>query len=287
MDYIDPKDVISPQRAISDVRVLVDEGEDAYALAVLKWEGEDRLGVRWNGGPDNPIGNPQSRGIPTWFLLPEAIADMVMANLGGELDYTTGITRVRIRPLPMRIRKGRAQERRDDLWILADAGDGAMEVNNLATNHRILLERAHVKRLLADTIRDTPKGPKHGLLELNVQIVFENGEARMEIGQMLQDRVSTFAAELLRRGYRGQHDRVRALIDEARVDLMSPDSTLGPWEMECLDYAAAAVDANFLRLALASIDKAFIVNGLSAEEYEHGFHYNKRHGGGAPAPRVQ
>jgi hypothetical protein len=27
--------------------------------------------MRWNGGKDNPLGNPQSRGLPTWFIVPE------------------------------------------------------------------------------------------------------------------------------------------------------------------------------------------------------------------------
>jgi len=27
--------------------------------------------MRWNGNKENPIGNPQSRGLPTWFIVPE------------------------------------------------------------------------------------------------------------------------------------------------------------------------------------------------------------------------
>jgi hypothetical protein len=26
--------------------------------------------MRWNGSGENPLGNPQSRGIPTWFIIP-------------------------------------------------------------------------------------------------------------------------------------------------------------------------------------------------------------------------
>lgn len=48
-----------------------------------KWENTYKLGIRWNiaysewddyrkqNGQDECIGNPQSRGIPTWFVLPD------------------------------------------------------------------------------------------------------------------------------------------------------------------------------------------------------------------------
>lgn len=27
--------------------------------------------MRWNGTKENPLGNPQSRGLPTWFVVPD------------------------------------------------------------------------------------------------------------------------------------------------------------------------------------------------------------------------
>lgn len=51
--------------------------------ALTKWENTYKLGIRWNiaysewddyrkqNGQDECIGNPQSRGIPTWFVLPD------------------------------------------------------------------------------------------------------------------------------------------------------------------------------------------------------------------------
>lgn len=277
MSYIPPADVISPRKAITSVRVLIDEGENNYALAVLQWDGEERIGLRWNGSADSPIGNPQSRGIPTWFVMPVPIAELITRDLARNLQDTGGITRVRVRPLPQRIKAGKQDEPRDDLWILASAGEGTLEINNLATAHRLVLDRGHVRRLLPDTVADTPTGPKHGLLELNVQIIFEDGEARLEIGQVLRHRVAALATELRVSGYdERQHDAVSALIDEARVDLSRPDGSLGPWESECLDYAATAFKADFLRLALASIDKAIVVNDLPPDDYEYGFNYTTR-----------
>ena len=68
------------------VEVIYDgQANPAYSLAVIKWEGDYKLGIRWNiaysewgdyrkqNGRDGCIGNPQSRGIPTWFVLPDDI----------------------------------------------------------------------------------------------------------------------------------------------------------------------------------------------------------------------
>lgn len=72
--YIDPRLVISPKGRISDLNVVLDEGEGKYSVTFLTWDGDKSVGVRWNGTADNPMGNPQSRGIPTWFILPKEIA---------------------------------------------------------------------------------------------------------------------------------------------------------------------------------------------------------------------
>lgn len=47
----------------------------------MTWDKQvGRIGVRWNGGEGEGVGNPQSRGVATWFILPEPIAAMVEAN---------------------------------------------------------------------------------------------------------------------------------------------------------------------------------------------------------------
>jgi hypothetical protein len=74
--YIDPHDVTSPRVSISNLRPVYDRGEWEFSVALLDWDHKPRVGVRWNGGTDadtkNPSpGNPQSRGLPTWFVLPE------------------------------------------------------------------------------------------------------------------------------------------------------------------------------------------------------------------------
>lgn len=81
MSYVKPDLVISPKSKISDLKVLYDKGEGEWSLAEMKWEGGDAVGIRWNGSSNDPnqsgTGNPQSRGVPTWFVLPDEIADVV------------------------------------------------------------------------------------------------------------------------------------------------------------------------------------------------------------------
>jgi hypothetical protein len=94
MRYIDPHHVDSPKSSVTDVIPVYDGGEGETSVALLKWEGEDRVAMRWNGGTENHSqrptpGNPQSRGFPTWFVLPPifdvAILQALLENglLGG------------------------------------------------------------------------------------------------------------------------------------------------------------------------------------------------------------
>ena len=71
MAYIDPRKVDSPKSHWKLIDVLFDGGDDDASLAIGEWDGERRLAMRRNGSDQYPgIGNPQSRGLPTWFMLP-------------------------------------------------------------------------------------------------------------------------------------------------------------------------------------------------------------------------
>ena len=75
MGYMDPHDVLSPQQSLSNLRPITDTGEWGYSVALLNWEREPSIGVRWNGGMEDGAkkptpGSPQSRGLPTWYILP-------------------------------------------------------------------------------------------------------------------------------------------------------------------------------------------------------------------------
>jgi len=51
------------------MKVLVPAGPERMAIALGKWEGTPVLALRWNGTDASPIGNPQSRGLATWFIV--------------------------------------------------------------------------------------------------------------------------------------------------------------------------------------------------------------------------
>lgn len=88
MAYIDPKMVLSPKGKVSELNVIIDKGANEYSVAIMKWEGEDSVGIRWNGA-DSSVGNPQSRGVATWFVLPEEIAAAYLKSLIGEPSLST------------------------------------------------------------------------------------------------------------------------------------------------------------------------------------------------------
>jgi hypothetical protein len=95
MGYHDPKKVVSPQVSVSDVDPIYDEGEWQISFALLKWEHEPALGMRWNGGDEggrrNP-GVPQSRGLATWMIVPEIVELPILKKIfeigpgGGSID---------------------------------------------------------------------------------------------------------------------------------------------------------------------------------------------------------
>ncbi len=85
MSYINPGEVISPKAHWHLFDVILDrrEGDCAYALGT--WDGERRIGFRWNGSSQTgSLGNPQSRGLPTWTILDPALHPAVVALLPPE-----------------------------------------------------------------------------------------------------------------------------------------------------------------------------------------------------------
>jgi hypothetical protein len=85
MSYIRPEFVISPKAHWHLFDVALDRGEDNCAYALGTWDGERRIGFRWNGDDESaPLGNPQSRGLPTWTILDPALNEAVVALLAPE-----------------------------------------------------------------------------------------------------------------------------------------------------------------------------------------------------------
>ena len=80
MGYVDPATVLAPRKFVRAVEVLFDSGpnEGGWSLARLDWSGKTCLGIRWNGDEESAIGNPQSHGLPTWFVIPKELEPMLL-----------------------------------------------------------------------------------------------------------------------------------------------------------------------------------------------------------------
>jgi len=79
--YHDPKNVLSPREMVKSVEVVYDAGPvvASWSVARLKWGDSPAVGIRWNGDDQSSKGLPQARGNPTWFIVPERLADAVLA----------------------------------------------------------------------------------------------------------------------------------------------------------------------------------------------------------------
>lgn len=84
--YTDPNTVISPKKMWTLLTVLYEspEREDGWSLALGQWDGQAVLGLRWNGNKKNPLGNPTSHGMPTWFIVPDDLNSILINRAGPE-----------------------------------------------------------------------------------------------------------------------------------------------------------------------------------------------------------
>jgi len=75
--------VLSPRQSVLSVHEIFDgETDKGYSVALIDWEGNKCIGIRWNltksewesqekiSGKKKCVGEPNSRGFPTWFILP-------------------------------------------------------------------------------------------------------------------------------------------------------------------------------------------------------------------------
>jgi hypothetical protein len=81
MAYKHPRHVDAPRRRWRLIDILHNGGDGDAALVIGDWDGRKVLAARWNGSSaDTGIGNPQSRGIPTWFILPEWLNEAALTS---------------------------------------------------------------------------------------------------------------------------------------------------------------------------------------------------------------
>jgi hypothetical protein len=91
MTYQDPNNVDSPRGRWRLIEVLWDGGHGADSLAIGMWDNAPALAMRWNGSDTEAgVGHPQSRGLPTWFMLPDWSFDGVMNAADGDDSIDRG-----------------------------------------------------------------------------------------------------------------------------------------------------------------------------------------------------
>ena len=86
-NYHDPNTVTNPQKFITNIRVLYNDGEKGFSLAKIDCEGVPHMAVRWNvargeyddtekqAGKVKCTGAPSINGTPSWFILPRELFD--------------------------------------------------------------------------------------------------------------------------------------------------------------------------------------------------------------------
>jgi len=97
MPYIDPGDVHAPRKnwellSVDFTTGHGDGNQPGWAVATGLWDGHPATGVRWNGEDgESGAGNPQSRGHPTWFILPDELVEPVMAKVAKLKEERDGV----------------------------------------------------------------------------------------------------------------------------------------------------------------------------------------------------
>jgi hypothetical protein len=89
-----PEDALSPRsRLVGDSLTVIhisppNERGRSWSLAEMVWDGNPRVGCRWNGNLDDPEdrGNPRSHGQGTWFILPDEIGQPIAALIKAAKD---------------------------------------------------------------------------------------------------------------------------------------------------------------------------------------------------------
>ncbi len=75
---MNPREVVGPRSMIEEgsLNVLYGGADGAaFSIAVMKWNGVPRVGLRWNNCGKNGMGYPVGTfGKPQWFIIPKEIA---------------------------------------------------------------------------------------------------------------------------------------------------------------------------------------------------------------------
>jgi hypothetical protein len=72
MPFVPPDQVTSPKDRLTSIdEVVYSAGAGEWAVAILTYDGERAVGIRWNGTDAYPLGYPSVRNYPVWFIMPD------------------------------------------------------------------------------------------------------------------------------------------------------------------------------------------------------------------------
>lgn len=88
--------------------------------------------------------------------------------------------RMRLRPIPLRFNQLEALPIEDDIWIVQRVEkQKTVELSNVRTGHLARLGNDHIHHYTSDTISETD-GLNHGFLELNIQLIINGVNLKIE-----------------------------------------------------------------------------------------------------------
>lgn len=77
--------ISSPMYTVGGPYKVVYKNVDArWAIVALNWSGKATLGIRWF---TDTIGLPNSRGYPTWFVIPSELQSAILNGIPMELGF--------------------------------------------------------------------------------------------------------------------------------------------------------------------------------------------------------
>ena len=82
MAFVNPSSVTAPKANWVLSNVLFSSGQGGWSAAEGEWDGDACLAIRWNGSDATEgVGNPQSRGHPTWFIVPRDLGRVLRQEI--------------------------------------------------------------------------------------------------------------------------------------------------------------------------------------------------------------
>jgi len=81
MAYVEPATVWAPKSSIRSVHNSLQLRARRLVRCKHRLGGSEAIGIRWNGKDGPGIGNPQSRGNATWFILPGTVKEVILSRI--------------------------------------------------------------------------------------------------------------------------------------------------------------------------------------------------------------